>query len=127
MAVQKSSAMGLDMNGSFLHTLLFADDHVLIAIIDLYDLYMMRKITKAYSAAGLKINFSKTKYLAVNSSQEDLEIDGRLMAACEDYTYLGAKISKEGSSKKEVSHRADQARYAISRLNTLLWSNNLSK
>nr|CAH7758711.1 unnamed protein product [Callosobruchus chinensis] len=49
------------------------------------------------------------------------------MVACEDYTYLGAKISKEGSSKKEISHRINQATYAISRLNTLLWSNNLSK
>jgi hypothetical protein len=54
--------MGLNINETFLHTLLLADDQILITANE-YDIeYMMRKISESYDRAGLKVNFAKTKY-----------------------------------------------------------------
>jgi hypothetical protein len=120
--------MGLNVNETFLHTLLFTDDQILIAA-DEYDIeYMMRKISETYDRAGLKVNVAKTKYLVVGDRQNNnLVINGQVIEVCNDYKYLGVTISGEGSSKKELSNRIGQAKQEINKLNSILWANNIKK
>jgi hypothetical protein len=56
-----------------------------------------------------------------------LVINGQVIEVCDDYKYLGVTISDEGSSKKELSNRTGQAKQAISKLNSILWANNIKK
>lgn len=62
--------MGIDIDGRALYTLLFADNHILIAR-DEYDTdYMMRKLCESYGKAGLSVNLSKTKFMVIEKYME---------------------------------------------------------
>lgn len=117
--------MGIPVNEKHIHSLLFADDQVIMAG-DEYDIeYMMRKLADTYEANGLKINYKKTKYLVIGGQARDLHIQGQVITKCEEYKYLGSLISSEGNSKMEITSRIGQARQATRTLNSLLWSKNL--
>lgn len=97
--------MGLEIDEDLLHTLLFADDQIIMANDD-YDIeYMIRKLSEVYTTAGLKINFSKTKYLVIGAEGQDIEIDGKVIEYCQEYKYLGTIISKEVDCRKEICNR----------------------
>jgi hypothetical protein len=89
---------------------------------------MMRKISETYDRASLKVNFAKVKYLVVGDRHNNnLVINGQVIEVCDNYKYLGVTISDEGSSKKELSNRIGQAKQAIKKLNSILWTNNIKK
>lgn len=89
---------------------------------------MMRKISETYDRASLKVNFAKVKYLVVGDRHNNnLVINGQVIEVCDNYKYLGVTISGEGSSKKELSNRIGQAKQAIKKLNSILWTNNIKK
>lgn len=85
----------------------------------------MRKLVEAYEKAGPKVNFDKTKYMVVGEDANDLDIGWRIVHNCKEYKYLGVVISKEGNSKKEILARIWQAKQAIQKLNSLLWSKDI--
>lgn len=88
----------------------------------------MRKISETYDRASLKVNFAKVKYLVVGDRHNNnLVINGQVIEVCDNYKYLGVTISGEGSSKKELSNRIGQAKQAIKKLNSILWTNNIKK
>jgi len=123
----KCRGMGLQIDNDYLHTLLFADDQVVLAA-DEYDIhYMMRKLEETYSSAGLKINFDKTKHLVVGGEKADLEINGNVVRGCKEYKYLGVNIDEGGSSASEISQRMVKGTQAISKLNSILWSENIKR
>lgn len=123
----KCRKMGLDINGDFLHTLLFADDQILIAG-DEWDIdYMMRKIVDVYDQAGLSVNYEKTRYLVINGESKNLLVNGQTIKVCDEYKYLGVTISNEGTSKKEINIRKIKAQQAVNKLNSVLWSKQITK
>lgn len=55
-------------------TLLFVDDHIIVANYE-YDIdYMLKKLLNEYQKWGLKIN--KTKFLVIENNTEDLVLKG---------------------------------------------------
>lgn len=120
---KKCKCMGIELNGNWLYTLLFADDQVVVAN-DEDDLaYMMRKLIEEYSKWGLNINTMKTLYLPIGKDGVDLQISSSLVIKkCSQYTYLGSIINQEGSCEDDIRHRINLGKASIQVLNALLWS-----
>ena len=124
--------MGIKIEERFLHTLLFADDQVVIAGDEFDTQYLMRKLTETFEKWGLKINYDKTKYLVAGGDAvagkdvKDLVVDNKIIKGCEEVKYLGVVLSRKGNSEQEITERITNARKVISQLNTLLWSETLS-
>lgn len=77
--------------------------------------------------AGLKVNFIKMKYTVVDGVATNLEIDGMVIEICNKCKYLSVKICKEGTSKREIKYRINQIKQAIRKLNSILWTNKITK
>jgi hypothetical protein len=123
----KCRSMGVDVNGEYLYSLLFADDQVVIALDEDDSNYMMRKLTETYEKWGLKINFDKTKYLVIGGEGKDMDVNGKTVKVCREFKYLGSVISAEGSSRKDINSRIIQGRQAVQKLNSMWWSDQLNK
>lgn len=121
----KCRCMGLLIGDDYIHSLLFADDQVIMAGDEDDIEYMMRKLVDTYEANGLKINYKKTKYLTTKDRGNDLQIYGNTIVKSDDFKYLGSIISSDANSKKDITSRMGQARQAIQRLNSLLWSKSI--
>lgn len=89
---------GINIDGSYLNHLRFADDIVLISNNrhELSD--MVKQLNDASKKVGLKMNISKTKIISNN--EEHILIDGIELENVEEYIYLGhtIKIGKENQS-----------------------------
>jgi hypothetical protein len=67
--------MGLEIQDTTIHSMLFPDDQLLIAQ-DYEDLeYMTRKLIDEYELWGLKLNVKKTKYMAIVNTLRDLQLE----------------------------------------------------
>ena len=124
---QKCAGMGIDVGGKCLTTLFFADDQVIIGNVEEDVDYMLRKLGEEYERWGMIMNMHKTEYMCVGqNSQEDPELQLRNIKHCEEYKYLGSKISREGTSDRDITSRVQQGQRCVRILNPLLWSNKLT-
>lgn len=75
---------------TFLYTLHFADDSVVIAQDKDDAEYLWKKLKEEYQHRGLTMNMDKTKHLCLRGQAEDLQLccDIRVQA-CEEYVNLG--------------------------------------
>ena len=97
--------LGININGTFLNHLKFADDVALVAgspedlqkMLD--DLYVESK------RAGLEINLSKTKVLSNSNENTQIKIGGTILEKVDSIIYLGQLISFENQSEKEINRR----------------------
>jgi hypothetical protein len=90
--------MGIPIGEQTPYTLLFADDQVIVAA-DAEDVsYMTRKLKEEFTKWGLEINMSKTKYLAIGATAQDIKIGGDTIEACMKFKYLGVTFTHTGSS-----------------------------
>lgn len=96
---------------------------------DDYDIdFMLRKLNDAYEKAGFRINVSKIKYLVVGKDLgKSLDLNGQDIEICEQYKYLGTVIVRGGNSRREIYCGMVQARQAIQKLNSLLWSRSVGR
>jgi len=125
----KCEGMGIPVRDSFLYTLSFADDQVVMAQ-DEEDLsFMVRKLEEEYTKNGLEINLKKTEYLATTEEEvRDLEVDeNRQIKGTDKFKYLGFLISKNGTTEGEISNRLGQTRTCIRQLNPVLWDRHITK
>ena len=120
--------MGVTVGDDTIYLLLFADDQLLMTE-DYEDLqYMARKLKEEYEKWGLKINMEKTKHMAIGDKSKDLVLeDGQgTIKVCNDYIYFGTKITADGGHGVEINERINKGRSAISKLNGVLWDENIS-
>jgi hypothetical protein len=54
---------------------------------------MTRKLKEGFTKWGLEINMSKTKYLAIGATAQDMEIGGDTIEACMEFKYLGVTFT----------------------------------
>jgi len=120
--------MGLPLNEHTLYTLCFADDQIVIA--QEYDdmEYMTRKLIEEYNKWGLEVNVDKTEYMYIGGEQKDLVLNnGQQIKHCQEYKYLGMKITQNGTLDGTIRDRNLQGRKAIALLNGILWDKNINK
>ena len=125
--MKRCGGMGVPVGDDCLVTLNFADDQVVIAQ-DAYDLeFMMSRLNSAYTEWGLTVNIDKTEYLVTNSDDKfDIFItDNAKLRQVEWFKYLGARITRKGLDKTEVSARIEQGRKIIGALNGIWWDKNI--
>jgi hypothetical protein len=70
---------------------------------------------------------SKTKYLAIVATAQDIEIGGNTIEACMEFKYLGVTFTHTGSSHRDISNKIAQGKKAIQLLNSILWSKKVQK
>jgi hypothetical protein len=103
---------------SSLEDLDFADD---IALLSSTHAQMQRKTDKMTEIAkkvGLKINEKKTKMLRMNNKKKEaVKIERNDIEDVDEFTYLGAKVSKDGGAGSDMKSRINKARNAFSKLN----------
>ena len=75
----------------------------------------------------MEIGPDKTKVMTnnPNSFQIEIKIKGQRLEEVENFKYLGAVISNEGS-KPEILSRIAQTTAALSRLKIIWWDKNIS-
>jgi len=124
--MKKCHKMGIEIGNSCLYTLLFADDQVVIANDEEDITYMTRKLIDEYRGWGLNINLSKTEYLVIGESPNDLQVNDEIIKSTKEFRYLGTYISSEGSTRKDIENRIVQGKTATQRLNSILWSSKIT-
>lgn len=63
---------------------------------------------------GLKINTGNTKTMRINArNQEKIKINGQDIEDVDEFTYLEAKVCKEGGGMKDLKKRLSKARGAF--------------
>ena len=95
---------GININGSRLTNLRYADDIVLMAQSGREMQEMLNDLREAGKEVGLKINIRKTVALA-NRRQVPLDIDGTRLQYKEEMIYLGQRISFDRNNTLEISRR----------------------
>jgi len=102
------------IQNTYVDSLNFADDQVLLAQ-DHDDMeYMARKLKEEYEKWRLATNLEKTTYVCMGEGKESLKSDGgEEIKPCTECTYLGTKIDQSGDSTTQIKHRISQTRKAI--------------
>ena len=119
---KKCARMGLEIQDTTIYSMLFADDQLLTAQ-DFEDLeYMTRKLIEEYELWGLKLNVTKTKYMAIGDTSRGLKLeDGKgTVSHVSENIYLGVRITEDGNHEPEINDRINKGRAAISKLISIL-------
>lgn len=96
--------LGLNINGSRLNHLRFADDLVLLEEDPKLLESMIQTLADKSRELGLKMNFNKTKMMT-NSIYVDITVKGQKLEYVEEYVYLGQIISPNDQMSKEIEKR----------------------
>ena len=102
----------------------FADD---IALISSTKQQIQDKTTKLEEEArrvGLKVSTEKTKTMRINARNQDKIVVNDIE---DEFTYLGAKVCKEGGGMKDLKNRRSKARGAFIRLKNMWRFNSISR
>jgi hypothetical protein len=121
--------MGIPINDTYLFSLNYADNQIVLAQDD-FDLeYMMRKLRQSYSHWGLCENFNKTEYMAVNNEfPRDILIDDLItLTPVTHCKYLGVSISNNGGWNMEINQRIRDAKQKVGCLNSIWWDQYIAK
>lgn len=96
--------LGLNINGSRLNHLRFADDLVLLEEDPKKLEYMIQTLADRSKELGLEMNSGKTK-LMTNSKPVDIIVNKQKLEYAEEYVYLGQIISPKNQMSKEIDKR----------------------
>jgi hypothetical protein len=120
--------MGIPIQNTYVYSLNFADDQVLLAQ-DNDDMeYMVRKLKEGYEEWELTVNLGKIEYVYFGEEKEALKVDcSEEINLCTECTYLGTKIDQSGDNTTEIKHRISQTGMAINDLNSTWWHKNITK
>jgi len=64
---------------------------------------MIRKLTDEYELLGLKLNIKRTKYMAIEDTSRDLQLED-----VTEYVYLGVRITNDGKHEPEINDRINK-------------------
>lgn len=99
---------GININGTWLNSLKFADDKVIIGKNIDEIRTMLDQLVQEGRAIGLKINAKKTKIMHIGQSNScaDIMLNGEKIEAVSQFTYLGQIISSSGQAQEHRSRIA---------------------
>ena len=87
--------MGIPIQNTYVYSLNFADDQVLIAQYHDDMEYMTRKLKERYEKWGLAINLEKTKYVCIGERKEILKFDdGEEIKPCTEFRYKNRSVGR---------------------------------
>jgi len=83
------------------------------------------KVKEESEKGGLKLNIRKTKIMA-SSPITSWQIDGETMETVRDFIFLGSKITADGDCSHEIKRCLLLGRKAMTNLDSILTSRNIS-
>ena len=83
------------------------------------------KVKEENEKVGLKLNMQKTKIMA-SSPIISWQIDGKTMVTVSDFIFLGSKITADGECSYEVKTCLLLGRKAMTNLNSILKSRDIT-
>ena len=120
--IQDEHISTISIGGRNLSNLRFADDIDLIAGSNDELQTLTNKLSSSASRYGMQISAEKSKIM-INSNKRNLhsniKLYGEKLEEVEQFIYLGATITKDGSSDSEIKIRLAQATSAMVRLTTI--------
>ena len=121
---------GINVGGSIINNLRYADDTVLIATNEEELQAILNIIDSESEAVGLGINIKKTETMVISRKQEipkcKIILKGEALKQVSSFKYLGALVSTDGRSTQEVKVRVAQAKKAFTDLSKILTNKRLS-
>ena len=93
--------MGISVEKELVHSLLFADDQVIMAQCREDVKFMVRKLLGAVEAGGLKVNMSKTEYLVIGGDGRNIKIPQGIINSVKEFKYLGSVFHESGNCKAD--------------------------
>lgn len=124
---RKCAGMGIPIDNSTLHSLLFADDQIVFAQDEEDMEYMLRKLTEEFEKWGLKLNYQKTEYMCVGREAQNIRIEDVDIKTCTTFKYLGSLLSSTGTCERDINARIIMGKKATKALHGLLWNRNISQ
>ena len=86
---------------------------------------LLMKVKEESEKVGLKLNIQKTKIMA-SCPIASWQIDGETMETVRDFIFLGSKITTDGDCSHEMKRRLLLGRKAMTNLDSILKSRNIS-
>ena len=86
---------------------------------------LLMKVKEVSEKVGLKLNIQKTKIMA-SSPITAWQIDGEMMETVRDFIFWGSKITADGDSSHEIKGRLFLGRKAMSNLDSMLKSRDIT-
>ena len=86
---------------------------------------LLMKVKEESENVGLKVNIQKTKVMA-SGPITSCQIDGETMETVTDLILLGSKITADGDCSNEIKRRSLVGRKAMSNLDSILKSRNIT-
>ena len=86
----------------------FADDVALLSSTRQHIQDKTTRMDEAANRVGLRINLGKTKFFRTKKKKQtriNINIDGQVIEEVEEFTHVGAKVSKEGGELKDLQNR----------------------
>ena len=107
-----------------INNLRYADDTTLMAESE-EELKSLLKVKVESEKVGLKLNNQKTKIMA-SGPTPSWEIDGETVETVSDFIFLGSKITADGDCTHEIKRRLLLGRKAMTNLDSILKSRELT-
>ena len=116
---------GIKISGRNIHNLRYADDTTLMAESKEELKLLLMKVKEESEKVGLKLYIQKTKIMA-SSPITSWQIDGETVERVRDFIFLGSKITADGDFSHEIKRRFLLGRKAMTNLDSLLKSRDIS-
>ena len=86
---------------------------------------LLMKVKEESEKFGLKLNIQKTKIMA-SGPITSWEIDGETVETVSDFTFLGSKITADGTCSHEIKRRLLLGRKVMTNLDSILKSRDIT-
>ena len=116
---------GIKIDGRNINNLRYADDTTLLAESKEELKTLLMKVKEESEKVGLKLNIQKTKIMA-SGPVTSWEIDGGTVESVTDFILGGSKITADGDCSHEIKRRLLLSRKAITNLDSLLKSRDIT-
>ena len=108
-----------------INSLRYADDTTLMAGSEEELKSLLMRVKEESEKVGLKLNIQKTKIMA-SGPITSWQIDGETMGTVTDFVFLGAKITADGDCSHEVRRCLLPGRKAMTNLESILKSRDMT-
>ena len=86
---------------------------------------LLMKVKEENEKAGLKLNIQKTKIMA-SGPITSWQIDGETLETVTDFIFLGSQITADGDSSHEIKRHLFLGRKAMTNLDSILKSRDIT-
>ena len=116
--------VGMKVAGRNINNLRYADDTTLMAENEELKSFLM-KVKEESEKVGLKLNIQKLKIMA-SGPIISWQIDGETMETGRDFIFLGSRITADGDCSHEIKKRLPLGREAMTNLDSMLKSRDIT-